>query len=107
MFSTDPFIMNRAAFEAVGLARPLVLSDLPLLRVRFGEAAVFSTNHPPDMADAIRRAFHHQDELASRSTRLQGRLRAEHERALEQLRIVIEGGVRSIAQPVLEVAETQ
>ena len=107
VFSTDPFIMNRAAFEGVGLARPLVLSDLPLLRVRFGEAAVFSTNHPSDMADAIRSAFHQQDELASRSTRLQGRLRAEHERALEQLRTVIEGGVRSIAQPVLEVAETQ
>src|SRR5262249_49765006 len=38
VFSTDPHIMNRAAFEAVGLGRPLVLSDLTGLRERFGPA---------------------------------------------------------------------
>ncbi len=32
VFSADPHIMNRAAFEAAGLGRPLVLSDLAGLR---------------------------------------------------------------------------
>ena len=44
MFSTDPRIMNRAAFEAVGLGRPLVLSNLPALKTRFASAAVFCDN---------------------------------------------------------------
>ena len=42
--------MNRAAFEAVGLGRPLVLTDFPGLRERFGEAALLSTNEPARMA---------------------------------------------------------
>jgi len=105
VFSTDPFIMNRAAFEAVGLGRPLVLSDLPLVRVRFGDAAVFSPNDPQLMADAIRGAYERREELASKSAGLQGRLRADRARALERLRAVIEGEGDSNPQPVLEVAE--
>jgi glycosyltransferase involved in cell wall biosynthesis len=105
VFSTDPFIMNRAAFEAIGLVRPLVLSDLPLVRVRFGEAAVFSPNDPQLMADAIRCAYRQQDELKAKSTMLQGRLRADRAQAMERLRAVIERDDRTNPQPVLEVAE--
>ena len=52
VFSTDPHIMNRAAFESVGLGRPLVLSDHAGLRERFGAAALFAPNRPAAMADA-------------------------------------------------------
>jgi glycosyltransferase involved in cell wall biosynthesis len=85
VFSTDPHIMNRAAFEAVGLERPLVLSDLPGLRSRFGPAALFSPNDPPAMADAVLQALGRQEELAARSRELQAHLRAQHQRALAQL----------------------
>ena len=89
-FSTDPQIMNRAAFEAVGLGRPLVLSELPALRARFGEAAVFSPNQPQEMAEALRRALRDQGELAGRSTALAVGLREQRRRALDALRLRLE-----------------
>ncbi len=89
VFSTDPHIMNRAAFEAVGLERPLVLSDLPGLRVRFGPAALFSPNDPRGMADGMLDALARQDELAARSKELQAHLRAQHQQALTRLRTLV------------------
>jgi glycosyltransferase involved in cell wall biosynthesis len=86
VFSTDPHIMNRAAFEAVGLARPLVLSDLPGLRRRFGDAALMSANEPDAMAATLQTALHAREELAMRSARLRPRLREQHDQALSRLR---------------------
>ncbi len=90
VFSTDPHIMNRAAFEAVGLGRPLVLSDLPGLRSRFGDAALFAPNDPRSMADAMLQALDRQEELAARSSALQAQLSAQHQHGLAQLRAVVQ-----------------
>jgi hypothetical protein len=89
-FSTDPQIMNRAAFEAVGLGRPLVLSDLPALRDRFGEAALLAPNRPPEMAEALREALGRQRELAGRSAALAVELRDRRRAALDQLQLQLE-----------------
>jgi glycosyltransferase involved in cell wall biosynthesis len=86
VFSTDPHIMNRAAFEAVGLGRPLVLSDLAGLRRRFGEAALLCPNRPAAVAAALGQALSGQEDLAARSAALRPRLRAQHERAVARLR---------------------
>jgi glycosyltransferase involved in cell wall biosynthesis len=91
VFSTDPRIMNRAAFEAVGLGRPLVLSDLRGLRDRFGSAALFSSNEPAAIADTLARALDQQGELADRSVVLQAQLRDQRDRAVAQLLSIIEG----------------
>jgi glycosyltransferase involved in cell wall biosynthesis len=91
VFSSDPRIMNRAAFEAVGLGRPLVLSDLPALKGRFASAALFSANEPAAIADAISRALETRDELAGRSVSLQAKLRAQRDEALVRLRSIIDG----------------
>jgi glycosyltransferase involved in cell wall biosynthesis len=91
VFSSDPKIMNRSAFEAVGLGRPLVLSDLPGLRGRFGSAALFSANEPAAIASAISRAIESQSELAGRSASLQAKLRAQRDDALARLRSIIDG----------------
>ena len=86
VFSTDPHIMNRAAFEAVGLGRPLVLSDLAGLRERFGAAALFARNEPPAMAAALRQALAARPELERRSRLLAGELRRQHALAVDRLR---------------------
>lgn len=91
VFSTDPRIMNRAAFEAVGLGRALLLSDLPGLRGRFGSAALFSPNEPAAIAGAITRALDNHGELAERSVALQTELRAQRDAAVAQLQTIIEG----------------
>jgi glycosyltransferase involved in cell wall biosynthesis len=94
VFSIDPHIMNRAAFEAIGLGRPLVLSEIPGLRGRFGPAALFSPNEPPAMAEAIRRALEQQDELAAKSRQLQSTLRAQHQDAVAELTAMLEAPQR-------------
>lgn len=88
-FSTDPQIMNRAAFEAVGLGRPLVLTELAGLRSRFGEAAAFSPNDPLSMAEALRAAYRDREALARRSAALAVALRSQRQRALAELRALL------------------
>ena len=95
VFSTDPRIMNRAAFEAIGLGRALVLSDLPGLRARFGQAALFCPNEPAAMAQTIRQAQRDRLELIERASGLETRLRTQRETALTELRSMIDGGTRS------------
>jgi hypothetical protein len=90
VFSTDRHIMNRAAFETVGLGRPLLLSDLPGLRARFGEAALFCRNEPVAMAQAVRQAHRERHDLAARSAVLRHRLLAQREAAIAELRSLVE-----------------
>jgi glycosyltransferase involved in cell wall biosynthesis len=90
VFSTDPRIMNRAAFEAVGLGCPLVLSDLPGLNERFGSAALFSGNEPAAIADAVAHALDNERELAGRSVALQAQLRAQRDSAVARLQSIID-----------------
>jgi glycosyltransferase involved in cell wall biosynthesis len=92
VFSTDPRIMNRAAFEAVGLGRPLVLSDLPGLRDRFSSAALFAANEPAAIAGVLRGALDEKSELARRSVALQSLLRTQREQAVARLQSIIDGG---------------
>jgi glycosyltransferase involved in cell wall biosynthesis len=94
-FSSDPGIMNRAAFEAVGLGRPLVLSDLPGLRRRFGQGALFSLNRPEEMAAALRRALVEREDLARRSAKLAESLRAERSSAVSELRSLLDRAERA------------
>jgi glycosyltransferase involved in cell wall biosynthesis len=89
VFSTDPTAMNRAAFEAIGLSRPLVLSDVPGLRGRFQEAARFSANEPGPMADALRQALRDRVELVERSEALRGQLQAQRDAALAELKSLL------------------
>jgi glycosyltransferase involved in cell wall biosynthesis len=86
---TDPHIMSRAAFEAIGLQRPLILSDLPGLRHRFGAAALFCDNEPDAIAAAFRQALAQGDELGERSRRLRATLQAQREAALDRLHLIL------------------
>ncbi|HYW27762.1 MAG TPA: glycosyltransferase [Terriglobales bacterium] len=106
VFSTDPHIMNRAAFEAVGLGRPLVLSDLPGLRARFGSAALFADNRPDAMAQALRRALAGQSELERSSSRLATELRRQHAVALDRLRALLDEASAGDSRPrVLRITQ--
>jgi glycosyltransferase involved in cell wall biosynthesis len=86
---TDPHIMSRAAFEAIGLQRPLILSDLPGLRGRFGAAALFCDNEPGAIAAAFRQALAERGELGERSRRLRATLKAQREAALDRLHLML------------------
>lgn len=85
VFSRDASAMNRAAFEAIGLGRPLVVSDVTGLRTRFGAAALVAMNEPEAMVRAIRQALRDQGMLAERSQALGRAFRSERARALTEL----------------------
>jgi glycosyltransferase involved in cell wall biosynthesis len=104
-FSSDPGIMNRAAFEAVALGKPVVLSDMPGLRRRFSAAALFTPNDPAAMADTLRRAIEQRSELAQRSQLLQAELRHDRERALARLKVLIEPTPKKRVKRVLVVSQ--
>jgi glycosyltransferase involved in cell wall biosynthesis len=84
--SNDPQVMNRAAFEAVALERPLVLSDHDGLRKRFGKAALFTANEPEAIAATIRTALARRKELEARSHALRVELQDARDRAMVVLR---------------------
>ena len=90
VFSTDPRIMNRAAFEAVGLGRSLVLSDLPALKERFDGAALFCSNEPDAMAQTLLQGIRDRAEMERRSVALQARLRAQRDEAIARLQSIID-----------------
>jgi hypothetical protein len=90
VFTSDPHVMSRAGQDAIGLGRPLVISDLPWLRNRFRDAAVFCANEPGAMAQALRRALSNQASLVERSRQLETILRATRERGLAQLKVRLE-----------------
>lgn len=96
-FSLDPHIMNRAAFEAIGLSCPLILSDFPGLRARFGDAAIFCTNEPAAMAAAVRQALDQKEALSVRSRALEARLRQQHSNALARLRRILSSSEPALA----------
>jgi hypothetical protein len=81
--------MSRAAFEAIGLQRPLILSDLPGLRQRFGAAALFCDNEPGAIAAAFCQALAQRGELGERSGRLRVTLQAQREAALDRLHLML------------------
>ncbi|HEV3235135.1 MAG TPA: glycosyltransferase [Candidatus Dormibacteraeota bacterium] len=88
-FSLDPHIMNRAAFEAIAVGRPLVLSAHEGLQSRFGEAAVYCANSAPAMAAAIEQAIDSADQLALRAKTAQGRLQADRETGINRLKLTL------------------
>jgi glycosyltransferase involved in cell wall biosynthesis len=96
VFSTDGTAMNRAAFEAVGLGRPLILSDVPGLRGRFEEAAAFCENDPATMAEAVRHTLRQRVEQAAKTRALRAGLQAQRDAAIEQLQVILKRTPRQL-----------
>ena len=62
--------MQRAAYEALHVGRPLVCSDTAILVEELGTSAVFTPNHGSSIAVAIEEAIERSDELVKAGTAL-------------------------------------
>jgi glycosyltransferase involved in cell wall biosynthesis len=62
--------MQRAAYEALHVGRPLVCSDTAILVEELGTSAVFTPNDGPSIAAAIDEALDRSDELVKAGTAL-------------------------------------
>lgn len=56
--TTQPATVQCAAFEAATVGTPVVLSNTPVLRALFGDAATYANDHSPNaLAEAINHSF--------------------------------------------------
>lgn len=79
VFSGDRHIFTpRAAFETVGMGRPLVLLDLRGVRATFGDAALYTSAKSDGMARSITLALANSNYWASRSRHKALELNARH-----------------------------
>lgn len=88
-FTLDPRQMTRAAFEAVGLGRALVLSDFAGLRHRFRDGVIYSGNDARSMATNIRHTLANQAQFEEAACRISQQLRAQHADGMQRLRRVL------------------
>lgn len=63
VLTTHDHTMQRGAYEALALGKPLVTSDWPLLRTTFSRGTIHVRNQPVDIANGVRRALAAQRQL--------------------------------------------
>ena len=83
--------MQRGAYEAMALGRPLVTSDLPLLRGVFSQGTVFVENRADSIAGGLRCALAQGERLAAEMAALRADRRKIFAMELERFRRAVEG----------------
>jgi glycosyltransferase involved in cell wall biosynthesis len=83
--TTAAHTMQRAGYEALSLARPLVATDHEVLRDYFGDAAVYCDPEASSIAGAVERAIDAGPLLAQRMEELRDRRSREDVEALRAL----------------------
>ncbi len=85
--TTRDHTMQRAAYEAIYLGTPVVVSDWPILRENFAEGGLWVKNEPTALANAWREATPRREELRARAQQLRAkklaRWRENYERIVE------------------------
>ena len=69
-FTLKPDCLVCGAYEALALAKPMVLSDNPAIREIFGPAAVLTDNRAGSIASAVRTAIDQRERLEANARRL-------------------------------------
>ncbi len=87
--TTRDHTMQRAAYEAIYLGTPVVVSDWPILRENFDTGALWVENTGADLATALKAAANDRDKLRSGAQELRqkklDRWRKNYERIVELL----------------------
>jgi glycosyltransferase involved in cell wall biosynthesis len=87
--TTREATMQRAAYEALQLGRPLVCSDTKILRRVLGNAALFVDNTGPAIASGITGAIAASDELRAAGEAVAAAIKVEAERGLAALQALV------------------
>lgn len=87
--TTRDHTMQRAAYEAIYLGTPVVVSDWPILRENFGEGGLWVRNDGASLSEAWKTAIARREELRQRAAQLRekklARWRENYERIIELL----------------------
>jgi hypothetical protein len=86
--TTADHTMQRGAYEAIYLGRPVITSNFEILRQAFSKGTVFVGNSPDEMAEGIRR-------MRTELDRYQREAQMLKVEKLDRWRVV-EGGLRNL-----------
>lgn len=84
--STDPSVLQCGAHESVEVNRPLVLSDSPVARVFFGQAAVYVVNRAEAIAAGMRSAIGDSARILAASLALRAKRHHDHAAMMREIR---------------------
>lgn len=84
--TTHNHTMQRGAYEAMALSRPLVTSDWPILRTNFNKGTMFTDNSAADIASAIDKALAASTSLAEQMSVLANEQRQVFDANIKALR---------------------
>jgi glycosyltransferase involved in cell wall biosynthesis len=85
VLSTMPYTLSCGAYEALSLARPTILSDLPEQRQLFAHGFVLVHNQPAEIASAVQQLLDDLDGFAERTRLLRAEYHSFRQPRLEQL----------------------
>ena len=84
---TEDHTLLQGAAEAVGVERPLITSDWPLLRAYFHKGSVFTANDPASIAEAVRTAMRRGADLAAEMHELKWELNRNWQQRVRELQM--------------------
>jgi glycosyltransferase involved in cell wall biosynthesis len=90
VLSTMPYTLGCGAYEALALARPTILSDLPEQRRLFAHGFLLVPNRPQEIARAVELLLGDLEGFAQRAQTLREEYRALRQPRLEQLQSFLE-----------------
>jgi glycosyltransferase involved in cell wall biosynthesis len=86
------------AYEALAMAKPMVLSDNPPTREIFGSAAVLTGNEPESIAAALRTALEQRNQLAADAREVREEFRARWQTQADATWDVIRAGAAAASR---------
>jgi glycosyltransferase involved in cell wall biosynthesis len=103
VLTTRDATLQRGAYEAMSLGRPVITSDWPILREAFGGGSVFVDNSPTAIAAAVARVLEDGEELAAGMRQRLDEVRSKWKQDIQRLRANLSNKPVSDATGKLEV----
>ncbi|MBN1780882.1 glycosyltransferase [bacterium] len=94
--TTERDCLQCAAYEAMSVLVPVVVSDTTALRDYFRDAAVYTSHDPEEMAENVKKAMADRDRLIKNMTNLKQKRDKEFTGVLENLNASVEEIVRDL-----------
>jgi glycosyltransferase involved in cell wall biosynthesis len=91
VLTNQPKALNCAAFEALAVTKPTIVSDWPDMRYYFTHGLVYVNNTPEAIAAGVKKALNEQEILLSEVITLRTELLARRQPRVEKLATLLKG----------------
>ena len=92
VLTKEPNVLNCGAYEALAVAKPIVVSDWPQMRRRFTSGFIFVKNTPEAIASGIKTMLSEQEALVEKIITMRSELIASRRPVVEDIIDLLTGG---------------